>query len=99
MKRQIKTIIRKDVCNKIASELNLDPKIVDEIILNFFDSFEKCIIAEDKVELRNFGVFQMQTRQPKIGRNLKTNEPINLPKRRYLSFKPGKEMRNKVNGR
>lgn len=94
----MKAVTRKDICSKIAEDLNLEPELVDDIILNFFDAFKKVILAGDKIELRNFGVFQMLTRQAKVGRNLKTNEPINLPARRYLSFKAGKEMKDKVNG-
>jgi len=93
----LKTITRKDVCIQISELLNQDPILVDDIINCFFDCFKESIVAGDKVELRNFGIFQMQRRAPKVGRILATNTPINIPAANYLSFKPGKEMKDKVN--
>jgi len=91
------TIKRKDICDKIAADLELSSDLVNDVLVTFFDVFRKTILTGDKIELRNFGVFQMITRQSKMARNLKTNEPIQLPERRYLSFKPGREMKIRIN--
>ncbi|MBP7654600.1 integration host factor subunit beta [Candidatus Dependentiae bacterium] len=90
-------ITRQNVCDKIAAEFNLDSDLIDELMINFFEVFKKAIISGDKIELRNFGVFQLVERKAKIARNLKTNEPIALPVKKYLSFKPGKEMKEQIN--
>ena len=91
------TIKRKDICEKLAEDLQLSPELVDEVIVNFFEVFRKAILSGDKIELRNFGVFQLTNREAKVARNLKTNEPMHLPASKYLYFKPGKEMKQKVN--
>jgi len=92
-----KTITRKDMGLKIAERMNLESELVDEIITAFVDSFKESILAGDKIELRNFGVFQMLKRAPKVGRLITSNTQINLPESNYLSFKAGKEMKDKIN--
>ena len=44
----------------------------------------------DKLEFRNFGVFEVLNGKTRIGRNLKTNEPITIPPKKTVAFKPGK---------
>ena len=51
----------------------------------------------DRIEIRGFGGFGVHQRQPMIGRNPKTGDLVNLPVRTVAHFKPGKQMRDRVN--
>jgi integration host factor subunit beta len=51
----------------------------------------------DRIEIRGFGGFSITHRDPRIGRNPKTGETVSVPRRRTLHFKPGLNLRDKVN--
>ena len=52
-----------------------------------------------RIEIRGFGVFSIRYRPPRVGRNPKTGESVSLPAKHVLHFKPGKELRERVNGK
>ena len=56
-----------------------------------------AIVQGERIEIRGFGSFNLHHRPPRIERNPKTGEAINLPAKVALHFKPGKEMRDRVN--
>ncbi len=64
----------------------------------------KCIIEQmnhalasgDRIEIRGFGSFSLHHREPRIGRNPKTGESVSLPSKHVPHFKPGKELRDRV---
>ena len=56
-----------------------------------------AIVQGERIEIRGFGSFNLHHRPPRIARNPKTGEAINLPAKVALHFKPGKEMRDRVN--
>jgi integration host factor subunit beta len=53
--------------------------------------------AGDRIEIRGFGSFDLRQRDPRVGRNPKTGEVVNLPAKVAAHFKPGKELRDRVN--
>jgi integration host factor subunit beta len=55
------------------------------------------LVQGERIEIRGFGSFNLHHRPPRIARNPKTGEAVNLPAKVALHFKPGKEMRNRVN--
>jgi integration host factor subunit beta len=56
-----------------------------------------AIVQGERIEIRGFGSFNLHHRPPRIARNPKTGEAINLPAKVALHFKPGREMRDRVN--
>jgi len=88
---------RKDLIKKIAAKMMIEEKKVEDVVNAFWEHFEKVLFKGDKIELRNFGVFQISERDRRVARNLKTNELILLPPKKYISFKPGKEMLDRLN--
>ena len=56
-----------------------------------------AIVQGERIEIRGFGSFNLHHRPPRVARNPKTGEAINLPAKVALHFKPGKEMRGRVN--
>ena len=56
-----------------------------------------AIVQGERIEIRGFGSFNLHHRPPRVARNPKTGEAINLPAKVAIHFKPGKEMRDRVN--
>ena len=66
---------------------------VDEMI----DVITETVARDDRVEFRDFGSFKLSHRKPRIGRNPKSGEKVNIPANASVHFKAGKELRYKVN--
>ena len=56
-----------------------------------------ALVQGERIEIRGFGSFDLRRRPPRIARNPKTGEAVNLPAKVAIHFKPGMEMRNRVN--
>jgi len=70
-----------------------------EVIVNsIFDAIRDALAAGEKVELRGFGSFKVRERRSRDGRNPKTGEPVHVPPKTVPYFKPGKDLRERVNG-
>jgi integration host factor subunit beta len=67
------------------------------IVDTIFDSVIDALKAGDKIEIRGFGSFRIRQRKPRIGRNPKTGERVDVPAKRVPYFKPSKELRDLVN--
>jgi nucleoid DNA-binding protein len=68
------------------------------VVQGVLDTIALALGDGKNVELRNFGVFEIQTRRARIGRNPNRPEiPITIPQQRVVKFKAGKELRQSVN--
>ena len=56
-----------------------------------------AVVKSERIEIRGFGSFDLRHRPPRIARNPKTGEAVNLPAKAAIHFKPGKEMRDRIN--
>ncbi len=85
----------------IAAIANKQPHLlqrdVELAINNILDVLTTTIADGGKIEIRGFGGFSTVHRDPRMGRNPKTGETVSLPRRRTLHFKPGLNLRDKVN--
>ena len=63
------------------------------------DEIGNALARQDRVEIRGFGSFSLHHRPARVGRNPKTGESVRIPEKRVPHFKPGKEMRERVNQR
>lgn len=61
------------------------------------EKMEAALAQGERIEIRGFGSFSLRHRPPRIARNPKTGESVNLPAKVAMHFKPGKEMRGRVN--
>jgi integration host factor subunit beta len=61
------------------------------------EHLRETLVEGDRIEVRGFGSFSIRTHDSKQGRNPKTGEPVFVPLRRSVHFKPGKELRDRVN--
>lgn len=88
---------KRDLVIRISNETGLVQQSVLDIVQKTFDYLTESLANGNKVELRNFGVFEVKVRKARVGRN--PNAPANdvrIPPRAVVKFKAGKEMRDAV---
>lgn len=88
---------KRDIVVRISNETNLVQQQVLDIVQKTLNYIAEAVAQGRKVELRNFGVFEVKVRKARVGRN--PNQPgtdVPIPQRAVVKFKPGKEMREAV---
>ena len=85
-----------DLVAKVASQINLTKKQTEVIVNTVFQSITESLSEGKKVELRGFGSFRIRNRNPRIGRNPKSGDKVNVPAKKVPFFKAGKELRDLV---
>ncbi len=88
---------KRDIVIRISNETGLVQQQVLNIVQKTLNYIAEAVSAGRKVELRNFGVFEVKLRKARVGRN--PNNPgtdVPIPQRAIVKFKPGKEMREAV---
>jgi nucleoid DNA-binding protein len=91
------TLTKRDLVIRISTETGQIQQHVLDIVQKTLDYIAEALAKGDKVELRNFGVFEVKIRKARIGRN--PNSPatdVPIPQRSVVKFKAGKEMRAQV---
>lgn len=97
VKNDANTTTKKKLIHSISQEKGIHPSDVRHVIQAFLDKMTERLRAGDRLEFRDFGVFEVVERKQKIGRNpKKANEPIVIPARNAVKFTPGKKMRKLV---
>ena len=91
------TLTKRDLVIRISNETGLIQQQVLDVLQKTLDYIAEALARSDKVELRNFGVFEVKVRKARIGRNPNAPETdVPIPERAVVKFKPGKEMRADV---
>lgn len=87
---------KKDIVLKITEETDIKQVDVKKVVQRTLDHITGALSGGKTVELRNFGVFKVKTRKPRIGRNPKTGTTVSIPERKVVTFKAGMVMKKKV---
>lgn len=88
---------KRDLVVRISNETGMVQQTVLEVIQKTFDYISEALANGKKVELRNFGVFEVKVRKARVGRNPNAPEnDVRIPPRSVVKFKAGKEMREAV---
>jgi len=88
---------RTDLIDALAAKFRmLDVKDVDISIKAIIEAMAGALAAGGRIEIRDFGSFDLKQKNPRIGRNPKTGERIQVPAKVVPRFKPGKELRERV---
>lgn len=87
---------KKEIVKQIADELNETQLLVKKIVQMTFDKIIETLEEEGRIELRNFGVFEVKRRKPRRARNPRTNKPVEVAAKNVVTFQPGKEMEEKI---
>ena len=91
-------MIRSELLQAIAKDNpDLRAEEVEQIVDIFFDEIATRLADGGRVELRGFGAFSTRQRDARKGRNPRTGESVDVPAKRVPYFKPGKEMRERLN--
>lgn len=80
-----------------ARQTHLMHKDVELAVKLILDRISLALAKQDRVEIRGFGSFALHHRPSRVGRNPKTGEAVTIPAKQVPHFKPGKEMRERVN--
>ena len=78
-------------------QVHLAQRDVELAVKALVEQMSEALSTGERIEIRGFGSFSLHHRPPRIGRNPKTGEPVALPGKHVPHFKPGKEMRERVN--
>src|SRR5919108_4306798 len=87
---------KKEIVKQISEELGLTQLKTKEIVQKTFDAIVDTLLQEKRIELRNFGVFEVKRRKPRKARNPRTGERVDVEAKNVVTFKPGKEMEERV---
>ena len=86
-----------DLVEKVTAAGELTRRDGEVIVETIFDAVIGALKSGDKIEIRGFGSFRTRQRKPRIGRNHKTEERVDVPAKKVPYFKPSKELRDLVN--
>lgn len=88
---------KKEIVKTISDETGLNQQQIKQVVQKTFDSIVQTLVEEGRIELRNFGVFQVRPRAARKARNPRTGRQVEVPEKFVVSFKPGKIMEERVN--
>ena len=94
--RSVEIVTKKDIVKTIAEQIELPQLRTKELVQKTFDALIDALVREGRIELRNFGVFQIKRRDARMARNPRTGERVPVQAKRVVTFKPGKEMEARV---
>jgi integration host factor subunit beta len=89
-------VTKKEIVKQISDDLDLTQLQVKDIVQKTFDAIVETLLSEKRIELRNFGVFEVKRRKARKARNPRTGEPVEVEPKNVVTFKPGKEMEERV---
>lgn len=87
---------KKEIVKQIADKIGLTQLKTKEIVQQTFDAIVETLLEDGRIELRNFGVFEVKQRKARKARNPRTGERVDVPPKNVVTFKPGKEMEDRV---
>ena len=87
---------KKEIVKKISEDIGLTQLKTKDIVQRTLDAIIQTLVTEERIELRNFGVFEVKRRAPRKARNPRTGDKVYVPSKNVVTFKPGKEMEEKV---
>ena len=91
-------MIRSELVQKLCQDFpDLTQREIETVVGAFFDSISDQLAKDGRVELRGFGAFSTRKRDARTGRNPRTGEAVDVDAKRVPYFKPGKEMRERLN--
>jgi nucleoid DNA-binding protein len=89
-------VTKKEIVKTISEEIGMTQLKTKEIVQKTFDAIVETLVEERRIELRNFGVFEVKKRAARKARNPRTGDKVFVPEKYVVTFKPGKEMEERV---
>jgi nucleoid DNA-binding protein len=89
-------VTKKEIVKQISERANLTQLKTKEIVQWTFDAIIETLATEGRIELRNFGVFEVRERKARKARNPRTGAAVEVQPKNVVTFQPGKEMEERV---
>jgi len=89
-------VTKKEIVKQISERIGLTQLKTKEIVQQTFDAIVETLLEVGRIELRNFGVFEVKQRKARKARNPRTGARVDVPPKNVVTFKPGKKMEEKV---
>jgi nucleoid DNA-binding protein len=89
-------VTKKEIVKQISERIGLTQLKTKDIVQQTFDAIVDTLIEVGRSELRNFGVFEVKMRKARKARNPRTGERVDVEPKKVVTFKPGKEMEDRV---
>jgi integration host factor subunit beta len=89
-------VTKKEIVKTISDDIGLTQLKTKEIVQKTFDAIVETLVEDRRIELRNFGVFEVKKRAARKARNPRTGDKVSVPEKFVVTFKPGKEMEARV---
>ena len=93
------TTTKREIAEQVAQQTGLTQAVVKQIIQMVFDEVIRELAAGNRLEFRDFGVFEVVTRKARTGRNPRTGESVAVPPKRKVRFKAGRKLKTEVESR
>ena len=94
----MKTTTKKDLIDRIAEAIGTRHMLVKVVVQEFFDEITSELAKGNRLEFRDFGVFETKTTPARIAQNPRTLEKVEVPAKRRVTFRPGRLMKETLNG-
>lgn len=89
---------KRELVIAVAERLGYTQNEVSDVVQKTLDTITECLAEGQRIEIRNFGVFEIKKRDARIGRNPRTGQEVNIMEKRVATFKPGKALKEYVEG-
>src|SRR5206468_10153099 len=90
------TVTKKEIVKQISERIGLTQLKTKDIVQQTFDAIVDTLLEVGRIELRNFCVFEVKRRKARKARNPRTGEKVDVPPKNVVTFKPGKEMEERI---
>lgn len=87
---------KRELVIQVAEKLGYTQNEVSSVVQATLDSISESLAQGERLEVRNFGVFEVKARDARMGRNPRTGEEVPIQRKRIASFKPGKALKEYV---
>jgi integration host factor subunit alpha len=91
-------LTRLELLDKLQTDLGFSRPEAKQLVEAFFDEITSALVAGEDVKLSGFGNFSLRDKSSRPGRNPKTGETFDISARRVVTFKPGRKLRDRVDG-
>lgn len=89
---------RSELIERLASQYaHIQAKVIEDAVKEMLEHMATTLASGERIEIRSFGSFSLHYRAPRVGRNPKTGDKVELEGKYVPHFKPGKELRNRAN--
>ncbi len=91
-----RTVTKRELCERVADKVDCTQVLAKDVIQTFLDEITNEISQGNRMEFRNFGVFETRLQAPRKARNPRTDEVVHVPAKAVVSFKVGKKLNQRA---